>query len=403
MLVSPSDAVAGGRRIDVAGPIVRSGGSSTLRAAAARVGSLTMFGVIPAGLTIYLYAAGGHAFAYDFDRAFWPAGRDVLHGFTPYVDPTSPDVARGVAFIFPAVAALLLAPFALLGRTTADHVFAALNVAAALLTLRALDVRDWRLYGFVLICPAVVYGWHLANVTMPIVLGVAAVWRWRDRQVVAGLLIALLVSVKLFVWPLGVWLLATRRYAAFAWAVGASVALNVASWMVLGFDEIARFQAVLGAFTRVKDQDGYSLIAIASDLGAGRNTAYALMMVVAGLLAAWCVRLGRAGRERCAMAACVALCLAASPIVWLPYFALLIVPLAIVRPRLSAVWWLPLPMWACPIVDPAEWQLVIALASAAALVGITPRPARRASSSSPPGPAAGPSLLVPNPRSVRST
>jgi hypothetical protein len=401
--VSPLDAVPGGRQLNYAERRLRSMGSSTRLAAAARVASLTAFAVIPAALTLCLFAVGGHGFAYDFDQAFWPAGRNVLHGSTPYVDPTSPDVARGVAFIFPALAALLLAPFALLARSTADQVFAALNLAAALLTLRAFNVRDWRLYGFVLICPAVVYGWHLANVTMPIVVGVAAVWRWRDRRVVAGLLVALLVSVKLFVWPVGVWLLATRRYAAFAWAVGASVALNLVSWTVLGFDEIARFQALLRAFTRVKEQGGYSLIAVASDLGAGRSTAYALMMLVAGLLAVWCLTLGRAGRERGALTACIALCLVASPIVWLPYFALLIVPLAIAWPRLSAAWWFLLPMWACPIVNPAGWQLAIAIASAAAVVGITLRPARRASSPSSPGPTAGPSLLVASPRSMRST
>lgn len=37
--------------------------------------------------------------------------------------------------------------------------------------------------------------------------------------------------------------------------------------------------------------------------------------------------------------------LACSPIVWLHYFAILLVPVAISRPRLSPLWFVPLAMW----------------------------------------------------------
>jgi hypothetical protein len=41
----------------------------------------------------------------------------------------------------------------------------------------------------------------------------------------------------------------------------------------------------------------------------------------------------------------IAAALTISPIVWLDYFALAAVPLAIARPRLSWVWFLPLATW----------------------------------------------------------
>jgi hypothetical protein len=353
---------------------VRSSASSSLGRAAARVGTLAALGVIPAALTAYLFAARGGAFAYDFHHAFWPAGRDVLQGSTPYVDPTSPDVARNVAFIYPALAALLLAPFALLGHAAADQLFTGLNVLAVLATLRILDVRDWRLYGLVLVCPSVVYGWHQANVTLPIVLGIAAVWRWRDHRVAAGLLVAVLVSVKLFVWPLGLWLVATRRYAALGYALCAGVALNVAAWLLLGLDEIPRYRQLLQAATDLEERSGYSPVAIALRAGADRSAAYLLALVLTAIAAVLIIALGRLARERCAMTVCVALCLVASPIVWLPYFALLIVPLAITRPQLSPAWLLLLPMWACPCVEPAGWQLAVVLTSATALVAVLVRP-----------------------------
>src|SRR5229473_1122991 len=108
----------------------------------------------------------------------------------------------------PSLAALLLAPLALIPRGAADVIFAGLEIAAVLGTLRILRVRDWRLYGLVMLCPAVFSGWTLANVTLLLGLGIAAVWRYRAHPLFVGLLIALLVSVKLFLWPLALWLLA---------------------------------------------------------------------------------------------------------------------------------------------------------------------------------------------------
>jgi hypothetical protein len=86
-------------------------------------------------------------FGGDFHAAFWPAGHRVLHGLTPYVDPTAPQVAKATAFVYPAPAAVLFAPFALIGRDLADALFVGMQLVAVALTLRVLEVRDWRVYG----------------------------------------------------------------------------------------------------------------------------------------------------------------------------------------------------------------------------------------------------------------
>ena len=51
---------------------------------------------------------------------------------------------------------------------------------------------------------------------------------------------------------------------------------------------------------------------------------------------------------------------ALSPIVWLHYFVLLYIPIAIVRPRLSWLWALPLAFWVCrgQSIDGALWEKV---------------------------------------------
>jgi hypothetical protein len=46
--------------------------------------------------------------------------------------------------------------------------------------------------------------------------------------------------------------------------------------------------------------------------------------------------------------AAIAAGLVISPIVWVHYLVLLFVPIAIVRPRLSALWLLPLALWVLP-------------------------------------------------------
>jgi hypothetical protein len=74
------------------------------------------------------------------------------------------------------------------------------------------------------------------------------------------------------------------------------------------------------------------------------------------------------------LALAVAASLALSPIVWLDYYALCAVPLAIVRPRLSAIWFLPIVTWGLPSAgigtgDP--WSVARVLGVFATVVVVT--------------------------------
>jgi hypothetical protein len=333
--------------------------------------SHALFGVLPVLLTLdilYYTFHHGHIDAIDFHHEFWPAAQRVLHGLSPY-NRSWMNISGGVAFPYPAFTAVAFIPLALLNHALADWVFTGVNILAALLTLRVLNVRDWRLYGLVLLWSPVVNGWQTANLTLLLGLGIACLWRKRDNPLAAGALIAVMISLKPFVWPLGLWLLATRRYRALAYAAACALALNVASWAVIGFNELHAYSALVSAVNHVMDQRGYSIMSLVMHVGGASGIAYALGLAVAGAIGAACLIVGRRGDARSALALSVGVCLLGTPVLWTHYFALLIVPLALFRPRLDRLWLLPLVFWVCPAIEPAPWQMVIALVISTIVLG----------------------------------
>jgi hypothetical protein len=67
--------------------------------------------------------------------------------------------------------------------------------------------------------------------------------------------------------------------------------------------------------------------------------------------------------ERAALIAAAVVALLATPILWLHYLTLLLVPIALVRPRLSPLWFLPLLLWVTPHPDSTGvvWQIGLVL------------------------------------------
>jgi hypothetical protein len=346
------------------------------------------FAVVPLLIfALVLSDSTGAAFAVDFHRQYWPVGVRVLHGLSPY-DLGWQDVYHEIAFPYGPVAALLFVPFGLLPHGFADVLFTCLCIGAVPLTLWLSGVRDWRVHGVVFLWTPVIAGWTSANVTLLLGLGIALMWRFRDRAWVAGFIVALLVSVKLFVWPLALWLLATRRYVALAYAVLSGLALNLVAWAIIGFDQVGPFIELLGLVTDRMEPHSDSVLAIALDHGASRPAAYALTCALATIAGCSCFVLARRGREAAGLLLCIIVCFLATPVIWLHYFALLIVPIALLRPRLAIEWLLPvamLPVWALTSVvdEGVAGELVVIAAVLAACL----RPLSAASAAPRPQPA----------------
>jgi hypothetical protein len=59
-----------------------------------------------------------------------------------------------------------------------------------------------------------------------------------------------------------------------------------------------------------------------------------------------------------ALTMAVVLMLTASPLIWIHYFAVLLVPLAILRPKIGRAWWAPVLLWIVPVAAPTLWQII---------------------------------------------
>ena len=250
-------------------------------------------------------------------------------------DPASWDPLAQSNLIWPPLSAFLVSPLTILPAGAADVVIVLIGLACFALSLWLVGVRDWRVYGVVGLWPEVVSEMRVSHLTPIVAVLVAAAWRYRDTRNLPGLLVGLSIAVKFFVWPVALWLAAVRRTreALIAALVAGASLLLVLPYM--GIDDYAHRLSKLG---RAFDQDSYTVFGLLVQAGASEGVARGATFAVGiGILVAmWRYQ---------SFALAIAAALVLSPIVWLDYLALAALPLALARPRLSAIWFLPIATW----------------------------------------------------------
>lgn len=308
-----------------------------------------LLGALPIAFAVCLAVLGyGSSWpvGFDFRGTLWGPAEQLLDGLSIYPEPTREAVSVGNPAVYPPVFILASAPLALLPVAAASWAWLVVLGAAMLGSMWLLGVRDWRCLVLAVTSPVVVHGLWFGNLTVLLVLPLALAWRYRDHARVAGLAVGAAVAAKLFVWPLVVWMLLTRRFLAAAWAVGSAVTLVLGAWALVGFDGLRDYPTLLRQVQDVYAVRSLSLSTVAGALGASVSAAVAVA-AVGGLLCltAAAVLVRRADGDRRAFAAVVAACILASPIVWPNYAALLFVPIAVTWPRLSAAWFFGYAVW----------------------------------------------------------
>jgi Glycosyltransferase family 87 len=306
-----------------------------VRKALVRLTPLLLFAAVPAAVVVamFVYAHPG-SLSVDFHNELYPEAKLLVDWENPFPGPDA-ELEFGHNLIWPPLAAFLVAPFTLLSPSGADWAIAIAGLAVFMLSLRVAGVRDWRVFGVFALWPSVIGEIRVSHLTPFLCLLVALAWRYRDTRFAPGLAVGLAGAMKFFLWPLGVWLAAIGRgrealvAAAFA---GASLLL------VLPFTGLHDYVRTLLELGRDFDQDSYTPFGFLVQIGAPEALARVVNLTAGAALLVACWR-------RASLGLAVAAALVLSPIVWLDYYAVAAIPLAAVRPRVSAVWLAPLATW----------------------------------------------------------
>lgn len=310
-----------------------------------------------------LASLGGTARPGDFGYVFLPAANDVLAGRDPYMDPDEFEGPPQAPYAYPPVLALVVTPLTALPETAhgifvPGVLFSLLLVAATIAGLYLLGVRDWRCYPIALLAPVTLEGFEYGAIGPVLLLLIALAWRYRDRVPIAASAIGGAVVLKLFLWPLLVWPALTRRVRTAVAAGATALALGLVSWGVILFRGIGDYPRLLEKLVDVEAENSYSVFAILRTIGLPEVVAQLLVLAAGAVLLALAWRAARAigldegERDRRSLTWALAAALVMTPILWLHYLVLLFVPIALARPRLSALWFAPL---ALTVFEALDW------------------------------------------------
>jgi len=251
----------------------------------------------------------------------------------------------------------VMTPFSALPEAQAATLFTLLGIAAVIVGIWLLGVRDRRCYVVAFAFPYTIESLKYGALGTFLVLAVAALWRFRDSATAAGLAAAGALVLKLFLWPVLPWLAFTRRWRAFAVSVGAAACLALASWAVIDFRGLTDYPTLLRKLSDLEASSSYSTIGVLRALGVSSAGAQsvALVLGLALLALAWRAATrptdGALERDHRSFILVLAAALVLTPILWQHYLALLVVPIALARPRLSPLWALPLAAWPFYVLD----------------------------------------------------
>jgi hypothetical protein len=286
---------------------------------------------------------------FDFRGTLYEPARHVLQRKSPYVDlADDAAIGSGNPAVYPPLSIVGALPLAPLDFEVAYAVWALLLLGAVVAALLIVGVRDWRCHALALLSPPVLQSAYVGNITLLLALPLALAWRSKELSVRAGLALGTAIAIKPLLVPMVGWLLITRRFTASAVAVASSVALAVGPWAAIGFDGFREYPRLLDRIDSIYGLGSYSVPSAFWQIAERSDVRHLICLVVAVVFfgAAVVLRNSRDGDIR-TFSIMLTACIAASPIVWPHYLALLLVPIGIVCPRVGPLWLYP---YALPLV-----------------------------------------------------
>jgi hypothetical protein len=278
----------------------------------------------------------------------------VLHGASPYPPPDAAVLLQAKSLVYPPLIAYMFVPLAVLPHLLAATLYVLASLSAVPVALWLLGVRDWRCFGIVFLWDPFLAAVRVGAIGPMLVLLCAIAWRFRGRLWIVAPAVAMAVVLKLFLWPLAIWLLATRRWRAFVATCGLTVCAFLIPFLPLGYGVLRTYPSVLRTLNETFGPHSFSTPALFEAFGVSSTAATGCVALLAVILVAVIARLGvTRGGDRRAFAGAVLSSLLLSPIVWTHYYVLLAVPIALTMRRLTPLWLLPLLFWTTPALEAA--------------------------------------------------
>ena len=137
-------------------------------------------------------------------------------------------------------------------------------------------------------------------------------------------------------------------------------------WVAIDPSGMRRYPQTVRVLNEVERWKSYSPQSLAISLGAPLGVADVLLVLL-GLVAVAAIVLARSAEDERVFGIAVVAALVATPILWLHYLALLLVPISLARPRLSPLWFLPTALWATPHPESLGigWRIALVLGTLA--------------------------------------
>jgi hypothetical protein len=327
--------------------------------------TVVLIGSIVAGTTKLLHGISGSQYGFDF-HGIWQAARDILSGRNPYPAPNARRLLlAGNAFVVPPLLGLLITPLARLPFDVAVAIWNVICATAFVAALAVIGIRDRRIYLIAGFSFPVISSIILGQPEGLFALALVLCWRYRDSWP-SALMVALLIAAKFFAWPLILWFLLRGRIRLAIAATAGSVALLMLSWSLIGFHGFAGYPQLFEANSHAASRTD-SPAALVLRIGGSHGEALVFTLIFVSAIVAAMTRAARRD-PLTTFAASIFSGLMLSPIVWSHYLVLLLVPLALRRPRLDWAWLLIAVFWLSPAEPPGSiLQLAIVIATSAAV------------------------------------
>ena len=313
-----------------------------------------VFVIISAGMALFLWNVTiPNAYYVDFTKAYYEAGRLILS------NPAEMYKGRQPEFVNLPIVAFLFSPFVLMEKFDAVHVMVMISVIAVIISCFSLmkagqfegSERFLVIWLFVVNGP-LYYSIRLGNMTHFVLLLIPGIIYYQDRKpLLAGALTAICAIIKLPLLLLGIYYMLRKRWAMVAGFWSTLLIVTACSLLVLGLDlhiqwyvEVIQrhFGKAMGAYNNqsingllahlIPNNNLYSWV----EFSTGWKFKL-IQLVILGLIVGPTVWvLWRAGppstRSKFNLEFSTVLCVSilVSPISWIHYYSLLIVPAALV-------------------------------------------------------------------------